>query len=155
MRTFRYERLLHWSECDPAGIIFFPNYARWMVEGVNLLLLSLGVDPNGRTAEGYHKGLPSTGLQLSFKAPAVLHDLLVHEVEVMKIGNTSMTIKHRFFRDDLLLAEGEETRIWTVDSGAGMRSFPISSELRALLESSDFLEHRTVRAVDKSTLKTK
>lgn len=147
MRTLRYQRLLQWSECDPAGIIFFPHYARWMVEGLNLLLLGLEIDPNGRTAEGFHKGLPSTGFTMNFHAPAMLHELLVHEVAIIKIGTKSIGIRHRFLRDDTLLAEAEETRIWTVDDGTGMRSVPITAAVKDLLSADAPAQHRVVRSV--------
>lgn len=147
MRTLRYERLLQWSECDPAGIIFFPHYARWMVEGLNLLLLGLDIDPNGKTAEGFDKGLPSTGFTMSFHAPAMLHELLVHEVEITKIGTKSIGIRHRFLRGDTVLAAAEETRIWTVDDGTGMRSVPISDAVKDLLSAEAPAQHRVVRSV--------
>ena len=40
MRHFTYDRRVNWSECDPGGIIFFPHYARWMVDGLNEMFLS-------------------------------------------------------------------------------------------------------------------
>jgi len=148
MRSFCYERLLQWSECDPAGIIFFPHYARWMVEGVNLMLLALGIDPNSKTEDGHEKGLPSTGFTIAFHAPAMLHEYLVHEVVVAKIGTKSIGIKHRFLREGVCVAEAEETRIWTVDDGSGMRGVPISEHVRTLLESNEPLHHRVVRSIE-------
>ena len=52
MRHYTYDRRLNWSECDPGGIIFFPHYARWMVDGLNEMFLGFGVDPSGRHNDG-------------------------------------------------------------------------------------------------------
>lgn len=134
MRTFRYERLLQWSECDPAGIIFFPHYAKWMVEGVNMLFLSLGIDPTGTNAENRRRGLPSTGFSMKFIAPAVLHDRLVHEIAIVKIGTKSLGFQHRILRGTQCLAEAEETRVWTESDAAGIKSVPIPDDVRSLLD---------------------
>lgn len=151
MRCFRYERLLQWSECDPAGIIFFPHYARWMVDGVNLLLLALGVDPVGTTEAGAQRGLPSTGLTMRFLAPARLHDRLVHEIAVTMIGSKSLSFTHRFLRGEHCLAEADETRVWAESDAAGMRSVLLPDSLKALLEDDTPLTHPLVRSPDSQT----
>jgi 4-hydroxybenzoyl-CoA thioesterase len=135
MRSFRYERLLHWSECDPAGVIFFPNYACWMVEGVNSMFLAFGVDPNGQSPNGDRRGLPSKGFVTRFHAPAVLHDRLIHEVNVTRIGSKSIEFQHRFLREDQCLADATETRVWVEISRDGMKAKEVPSEIRTELES--------------------
>ena len=65
MRTYRYDRLMQWSECDAGGIIFFPNYARWMVDGLNQMFLSLGIDPNAILDAETRGGLPDVVSQSS------------------------------------------------------------------------------------------
>ncbi|OEC34418.1 4-hydroxybenzoyl-CoA thioesterase/acyl-CoA thioester hydrolase [Pseudomonas cuatrocienegasensis] len=144
MREFRYERLLQWSECDPAGIIFFPHYARWMVEGVNLMFLAMGIDPNAVTENGMQGGLPSTGFSMQFLAPAKLHDQLVHEIVVSRLGSKSLSFKHRFMRAEQCLAEAEEVRVWAESDASGMRAIAVPAPVRALLESNEFLTHPLV-----------
>ena len=58
-------RLLHWGECDPGGIIFSPNYPRWMIEGVTEMLLSTvftslhwNVNSSNRAIDSYAERLP-------------------------------------------------------------------------------------------------
>ncbi|ACL61240.1 acyl-CoA thioesterase [Methylobacterium nodulans] len=136
MKTFSYERRLHWSECDPAGIIFFPHYARWMVEGLNFLFLSIGVDPNGRIDKETVAGIPSVGFSISFHQPPRLHEIVTHEITIEKIGRSSLTVNHRFLREDICLAEAKETRVWAAHSlaDAGVKSVPIPDEVRRQLE---------------------
>ena len=141
MRVFRYERLLHWSECDAHAIIFFPHYARWMVEGVNLLFLGLGIDPNGPCGETARQGLPSIGYSMTFHRPARLHDRLVHEIAVTRIGTKSVAFHHRILRGDDCLAEADETRVWAETDATGMRGVPVPAGVRALLESDDPVPH--------------
>lgn len=151
MRQFRYERLLQWSECDPAGIIFFPHYARWMVEGVNLMFLALGVDPNGVTESGAHLGLPSTGFTTQFHAPVRLHERLVHEITVTRIGGKSLGFRHRFLRGEQCVADAEEVRVRTETDASGLRAVAIPDAIRALLESTARLTHPLVHSPDEGS----
>ena len=39
---------VHWGDCDPAGIIFYPTYFRWMDAAAWALLESVGYDARRR-----------------------------------------------------------------------------------------------------------
>jgi 4-hydroxybenzoyl-CoA thioesterase len=137
MRTFSYQRRLHWSECDPGGIIFFPHYARWMVDGLNEMFLSLGVDPNGSRGPSSRGGLPVLGLSMKFQSAPALHETVTHEIKVEKVGGKSLAFRHRFLRGEELLMEAEETRVWAehaLDNPRVLRTQPVPDDVRALLE---------------------
>ena len=137
MHQYTYERRLHWSECDAGGIIFFPHYARWMVDGLNEMFLSLGIDPNGPRDNGARGGLPVLGLAMKFLSAPALHEKLTHQILVTKVGSKSIGIQHRFLRDGELLMEAEETRVWAehpLDTPRALRTLPVPDDVRALLE---------------------
>ena len=140
MRSYAYARRLHWSECDPGGIIFFPNYARWMVDGLNEMLLSLGIDPNEARGGNERGGLPVLGLSMKFhKAPA-LHEQITHRIAVEKLGGKSIGFQHQFLRGDDLLMEAQETRVWAnhlLGDPRSLRTLPIPDDVRAVLERND------------------
>ena len=140
MREYTYRRRLHWSECDPGGIIFFPHYARWMVEGMNEMLLSLGIDPNESKDASSRGGLPVLGLSMKFHSAPKLHEEITHQIVVEKLGGKSMLLRHRFLRGPDLLMEAEETRVWAthpLDNPSALRTHPIPDNVRALLEQND------------------
>src|SRR3954462_2693316 len=128
MKTFTYRRL-QWSECDPAGIILFPHYARWMVEGLHMLFFDIGIDPNGRIDTQHTAGLPSVGISLRFHRPARLHEIVTHEITVTKIGRSSLSVGE-------CLAEADDTRVWVSHSltDASLKSVPFSEDMRRLLQ---------------------
>jgi 4-hydroxybenzoyl-CoA thioesterase len=137
MRLYAYDRRLHWSECDAGGIVFFPNYARWMVDGLNEMFLSLGVDPNGPRPSNARGGLPVLGLTMKFHSAPVLHEMLTHQISVEKVGGKSLAFRHRFLRGDELLMEAEETRVWAehpLDNPRALRTLQVPDDVRALLE---------------------
>lgn len=136
MQTYRYERRLHWSECDPGGIIFFPNYARWIVDGLNEMLLSLGIDPTARYDEHTRGGLPVVQLSMQFFDAPSLHSQVSHEIVVEKIGGKSLGFLHRFWRDETLLMEAHETRVWathTTGETPVTQAQPVPDYVRDLL----------------------
>jgi 4-hydroxybenzoyl-CoA thioesterase len=137
MYQYTYQRRLHWSECDPGGIIFFPHYARWMVEGLNDMFLQLGVDPNGPRGPGALGGLPVLALAMKFISAPTLHEMVTHQIDVTRLGGKSLTFRHRFLRGDQLLVEAEETRVWAEHPHGdprGLRATPIPDQVRALLQ---------------------
>jgi 4-hydroxybenzoyl-CoA thioesterase len=141
MHSFRYERRVHWSDCDPAGIVFFAQYGRWMSDGLLEMLLALGIDPAAPADSGKGRGapsgsMPSVGFSLRFLAPARLHERVIHEVQVKKLGGASLEFGHRIFsREGVLLVEGEEKRVWVQmnPTDGSMKSTPIPDTVRALL----------------------
>jgi 4-hydroxybenzoyl-CoA thioesterase len=134
--AFSYQRRLQWSECDPAGIIFFPNYARWVVEGLNDWLFSLGIDPNEPLSREIVRGMPCVECSLKFHKPPVLHEIVTHEISLVRIGRSSLTFAHRFFKGDILFAEAADTRIWVAHSRvdpSDLKSEEIPQRVRDLL----------------------
>lgn len=137
MHQYTYARRLNWSECDPGGIIFFPHYARWIVDGVNEMFLNLGIDPNGPRGENALGGLPVLGLSMRFVSAPALHDTVTHQINVTKVGGKSIAFQHRFLRGGELLMEAEETRVWAehpLDKPRALRTRPVPDHVRALLE---------------------
>jgi 4-hydroxybenzoyl-CoA thioesterase len=134
---YSYQRRLHWSECDPVGIIFFPHYARWVADGLNEMFFRLGVDPTGIQDGNLRRGLPVVSLSMKFHAAPALHQDIDHRILVQKVGTKSISFRHEFRRGDALLAEAEDVRVWTthvVGQHDSLKAVPIPREVRALLE---------------------
>lgn len=86
---------IHFSECDPAGIVFYPQY---FVMFNNLL--ERWVDaliPQGFA--GYileqRFGLPTVHLEADFKAISRMGDDVILELSVERIGRKSLTLCQR------------------------------------------------------------
>ena len=140
MRTYSYVRRLQWSECDPGGIIFFPHYARWMVDGLNEMLLKLGIDPNEVKDSDSRGGLPVLGLTMRFHGAPILHEQVTHRILVDKVGGKSIALRHQFLRGDQLLMEAEETRVWAthpLTDPTALRTVAVPDKVRAALEQGD------------------
>lgn len=89
---FRRERLIRFSDCDPAGIVFYPQYfvmfnglvEDWFNEG-------LGVGYARLIAER-RVGLPIVRLAADFSAPSALGDRVVLSLAVERLGGRSLSL---------------------------------------------------------------
>ena len=90
---FGQERVIHFSDCDPAGIVFYPQYfvmlnahiEDWFTEG-------LGIDYYALVAER-RIGLPTVRLEVDFVAVSKMGDRVAIELEVERIGGASLTLR--------------------------------------------------------------
>lgn len=88
---------VRFAHCDPAGIIFYPQYLMiahevkedWLREGVEYPLEDCIVRDR--------KGLPVRRLEVDFTAPSRFGDLLRWEVTIDRLGRTSMDCRYRAY----------------------------------------------------------
>lgn len=123
-----------WGDCDAAGIVFYPNYYRWMDEATFLLFDSVGLGWNALKARYGAPGTPLVSTHMDYRAPSRFADRLAVECRVSAWGRSSFTVSHRFTRGEAPVAEGWEKRVWVrvdPDDPAKFAAGPIPDEVRA------------------------
>jgi acyl-CoA thioester hydrolase len=103
-QAFSHRLRVRYAECDPQGVVFNAHYLAYLDTNTNELL---------RAALGSYQTMLDRGVdivvveaQLRFLAPARFEDELKLEIEVSRLGNTSLTTRHRISRDGTPVAEG-------------------------------------------------
>lgn len=94
MDVFAAQRTVRFSDCDPAGIVFFPQYLvmlngvveQWFDEALGIPYASL-IGPR-------RLGLPTVRLEVDFTAISRHGDALRWEVAVAQLGRSSLTLLH-------------------------------------------------------------
>jgi 4-hydroxybenzoyl-CoA thioesterase len=91
---FAAERPVRFSDCDPAGIVFFPQYLV-MLNGVveEWFERALGL-PYAPLIGERRLGLPTVRLEVDFTAISRHGDSLRWEVAVEQLGRSSLTLLH-------------------------------------------------------------
>ncbi len=113
MLESRLDIRVEWGHCDPARIVYNPNFYDWMEAGLLALFDAAGVRMTRMVAEDpLFRGTPLVNGQAVFKAPARVGDLLVLSSQIKRLGEASFDVAHRFTRDDTLLVEAHQTRVW-------------------------------------------
>jgi YbgC/YbaW family acyl-CoA thioester hydrolase len=125
---------VHWGDCDPAGIIFYPTYFRWMDAACWALFASVGYDAKRMRAE--QLAMPLVSADCQFLYPAQQGDRCVVRSSIARFGGKSFVVAHEVQREDgMPLAKGSETRVWgRFDAGPGtrMRGQAVPEELKTL-----------------------
>lgn len=135
-RVFQLPVLVAFGDCDPAGIVFYPNYYRWFDLATHQMWRAAGIDVAAWKRE---RGLvigPLVDTGAKFRATATHGDILTVNSQVVQWSEKTFGIQHRVVRDDTLLVEGWEVRIIAqpqADNPARIRAVPIPEEFRKAL----------------------
>ena len=91
---FERERTIRFSHCDPAGIVFFPQYLV-MVNDLNEEWVGslLGV-PYADLIGRRRTGLPTVSLQCDFTAVSRMGEVVTLGLSVERLGSKSITLRH-------------------------------------------------------------
>ena len=107
-RTLRVE----WGQCDPAGIVFYPQYLIIFDSSTGWLFERSGLTPS-RMRQRYNLvGMPIVEVGVRFMKPCHFDDDIVVETEVSEWGRSSFTVRHRILNKAELAVEGFEKRVW-------------------------------------------
>jgi 4-hydroxybenzoyl-CoA thioesterase len=107
--SFRCE--VYWGDCDPAGIIFYPTYFRWVDAASWALFESAGFGP--KWMKEHHMAMPLVSAECQFLAPALHGDRCEVRSRIARFGGKSFVVEHDIVRsDETPLAKAKETRVW-------------------------------------------
>jgi len=107
-RTIRIE----WGQCDPAGIVFYPQYFIIFDSATGWLFERTGLKPSALRQKYSIVGLPVVDVGARFNLPCRFDDEIVVESEVGEWGRSSFTVRHRILKAGELAVDGFEKRVW-------------------------------------------
>jgi YbgC/YbaW family acyl-CoA thioester hydrolase len=123
---------VHWGDCDPAGIIFYPTYFRWMDAATWAFFESVGYTPQRMRDE--HLSMPLVSADCQFLSPALHGDRCEVRSRITRFGGKSFVVAHEMMRKDgTALAKGTETRVWgRAAPGMPLKGETIPDQLKGL-----------------------
>lgn len=110
-KTIVYEVEVMFGDCDPAGIVFFPNFLKWMDASSHNFFIKCGLPPfrELEVTRGII-GHPLLEIGTRFFRPATYGEKLQIHTSVDDWKDKVFTHKHVVMRGDVVLCEGSETR---------------------------------------------
>ena len=126
---------VHFGDCDPAGIVFFPNFARWMDQSSLGFFLACGVPPwRELTVTRGIIGTPVLETSTRYLMPATYGETISVHTSVTEWKDKVFEHLHQVRRGDDLLCEGREVRAFvTRDATTGrLRAMPVPDDIKAL-----------------------
>ena len=124
-------RRIEWGDCDPAGIVYNPNFFSFFDHGTAMLYEAAGWSKEVMLKKFGATGAPVVETRATFRIPCTFGEDVAITSSVVEIGRSSFKVRHELAKDGEVCVEGFETRVWTVrDPQTGrMKSAPLPQEL--------------------------
>ena len=129
---------VEFGDCDPARIVWFPNFFRWIDAASRNFFLQCGVPP-WHALEQTHGliGTPLVDTKARFSNTASYGDTLQIHTSVSEWRSKSFAQHYRITRGSDLIMECDEVRIFAArrqGSASGIRALTIPADIRALCQ---------------------
>ncbi len=104
---------IEFGDCDPAGIVFYPNFLRWMDAASLHFFRAMGIPPwRELEAQTGIIGTPIVDVAARFLRPASYGDAIEVETTIREWRGKSFVLGHVVRRGGDVLVEGQEVRIF-------------------------------------------
>ncbi|MEM6691832.1 MAG: thioesterase family protein [Planctomycetota bacterium] len=111
---YRARRTVDFRDTDAAGIVHFSVFFQWMESAEHEFLRSLGLSvmpSKGSTVEELAVTWPRVSANCDYRSALRFEDAFEIDVFVDRIGNSSLTYRFEFLRDDESIATGKITAV--------------------------------------------
>ncbi|MFM1653573.1 acyl-CoA thioesterase [Brevibacillus sp. B_LB10_24] len=132
MCHFIYNYKVKWGDTDAAGIVYYPNFYKWMDQAAHEMFNHLGFAVSKLFTEE-KVGLPLLETHCEFKSPALFEDQLEVRTTVAEVRDKVIRLTHEFFRGGHLIANGYEVRAWTTFAEDNLKAVSIPEQVREAL----------------------
>jgi 4-hydroxybenzoyl-CoA thioesterase len=104
---------IEFGDCDPAQIVFYPNFLKWIDSAARHFFAAAGVASwSEMEAAAGIIGAPLVEVSARFVRPATYGEEIAVETWIDEWRGKSFVMKHVVRRGDDVLVEGRETRIF-------------------------------------------
>jgi 4-hydroxybenzoyl-CoA thioesterase len=127
---------VQFGDCDPAGIVFFPNFSRWMDAASLSFFMECGLPPWRELVKTRGiVGTPLLEINTRFIKSVTYGETITITTHVEEWRAKAFIQLHRVMRGDELICEGRETRVFVcrdADNPDRLRAMPVPDDIRAL-----------------------
>lgn len=141
MREYVLPVRVGFGDCDPAGIVYYPNFYRWFDDATHAMFRAVGEDMATIKREHGLIAWPLVDTGARFRLPATHGDLIDVHSSIVEWTDKTFRIRHVIKRGEEVLVEGWEVRILgepvAQDDPAArpkMRAVTIPAAMRAKFE---------------------
>jgi 4-hydroxybenzoyl-CoA thioesterase len=124
------------GDCDPAGIVFFPNFSKWMDTASLAFFMACGVPPWRELVKTRGIiGTPLLEIHTKFLKPATYGETIEVHTSVEEWSAKTFRHRHLVKRGDDLLCDGTEVRAFCMRDPANpdrIKAIPIPDDIKAL-----------------------
>ncbi len=135
-RSNSFKTTVEFGDCDPAQIVYYPNYFRWFDAGTRHFFAACGFPswPSLWPTSGI-AGAPLVDASAKFLGSLTYGEEIEIETTILQCGGKSFTMRHLIRQGERILAEGSEVRVFVAVDPTDprrVRALPVPAEVRAL-----------------------
>jgi len=127
---------VEFGDCDPAGIVWYPNFVGWMDAASRHFFVSCGVPLWRDLARSRGLiGTPVLEQWSTYHRPASYGDTLQVHTQIAQWGTKSFKTTYRLMRGEDLIAEGWDKRAFVrrhPDDPVRIQAVPVPEDIKAL-----------------------
>lgn len=132
MEKFVYQFQVEWGDTDAAGIVYSPNFYKWMDEATHHFFAYLGF-PLSKLISVDKIGIPALESNLQFKKALRFEETFEITSALLLIKDKVFTIEHTFIKDGEEIAKGRETRALASIAEDRLKAISIPEDIRQAL----------------------
>ena len=137
-RTTLHTVAVQFGDCDSAGIVFFPNFSRWMDAASLSFFMQCGVPPWRELVKTRGiVGTPLLEINTRFIKSVTYGETITIATHVEEWRDKVFVQLHRVTRGGDLICEGREVRAFVKrdpNDPDRLRAIPVPEDIRALCE---------------------
>lgn len=136
MKEIVYTVRVEFGDCDPARIVWFPNFFRWIDAASRHFFVACGVPPWHETEQSMGIiGTPLVDTHATFVRTASYGDTLQIHTSIAEWRGKSFVQRYRVLRGEELVMECDEVRIFAArrdGDATAIRAVPVPEQVKAL-----------------------
>ena len=103
---------ISWGHCDPAKIVFYPNYFIWFDQSAHHLFDKAGENMGDLMDQYGVVGLPIVDAHAEFIYPSKYGDEIEVTSWISEWREKTLIVTHEIHNNGLLAVKGTEVRVW-------------------------------------------
>ena len=135
-KTTLHRVVVHFGDCDPEGIVFFPNFSRWMDAASLAFFMECGLPPWRELVKTRGiVGTPLLEVNTKFIKAVTYGETIEISTWIEEWREKVFVQMHRVKRGDDLICEGREVRAFVkrdAENPDRLRAIPVPDDIRAM-----------------------
>jgi acyl-CoA thioester hydrolase len=134
MNPYKFEYRVRYADTDHSGVVYHANYFKWMEAARIEQMRGAGILYSDYEKKGFF--LPVVHAQIDYKDSAEYDDLIIVEVKIEKIGNSSIHYKYKIYRkeDEHVFTEAVTVNVMITKDKKPVR---VQDEIREIIRNKD------------------
>ena len=120
------------GDTDAAGIVFYPNFYRWMDQAAHDLIGN-AILPVSQLQKKKNIIFPLLETFCKYYSPLHFEDMVEVHSEVIELRNKVFKVQHDFIKNGNVVASGYEVRAWTTIVSGKLKAVEIPEDARVAL----------------------